>query len=295
MTVLLFLVGLVALALPGVRPSVVDSEPRWFVRLATVALVLGLACLGSALALSTTVGALHAITGVPDSPAVHLAPEGDLGAWAAAFLFILFVGRTVAICTRARARNRCARADSWLGDHHQDGSHDLVVIPTDRPVAYSVSGRLPQIVISNGLRQTLDAEVLGFVIDHERAHLRARHRRALVVATIVEGLVPFLPGAAKSAAALRIAVERAADEEAAGSEPGRRRRLALEIEGISERLRSACATDLVRFRAHRLSTVPQASPVGIGVALIGIIAVGLAAASVVAHATGDVSPYLALL
>ena len=66
MTVLLAMFGLVALALPGVRPSVVDPEPRWFVRLATVALVLGIACIGSALALSMTVGALHAVTGVAD-------------------------------------------------------------------------------------------------------------------------------------------------------------------------------------------------------------------------------------
>lgn len=295
MTALLAMFGLVALALPGVRPSVVDPEPRWFVRLATVALVLGIACIGSALALSMTVGALHAVTGVADSPAVHLAPEGDLGAWVAAGLLVLFVGRTVAVCARAHDRNRCARADGWLGDHHRDGSHDLVVIPTDRPVAYSVSGRLPQIVISQGLRQSLDDELLGFVIDHERAHLRARHRRALLVATLVEGLLPFLPWATRSAAALRIAVERAADEEAAGSELGRRRRLALEIEEMSLRLRSACGTDLVRFRARRLSAAPQASSVGIGVAVVGIVAVALAAASVMAHATGDVSPYLALL
>ena len=65
MTVLLLLVGLVSVALPGVRLRVVDPEPRWFVRLTVVALLLGLACLGMALVLSMTIGALYAMTGAP--------------------------------------------------------------------------------------------------------------------------------------------------------------------------------------------------------------------------------------
>ena len=295
MTVLLLLVGLVSVALPGVRLRVVDPEPRWFVRLTVVALLLGLACLGMALVLSMTIGALYAMTGASDSPGVHLAPEGGVGAVVAAGLLAVFASRAVSICVRARERNRCARAEGWLGEHRPDGSHDLVVLPIDRPVAYSVSGRCPQIVISQGLRQSLDDDVLEFVIGHERAHLRARHRRALVLATVVEGLLPSVPWATRSAAALRIAVERAADEEAAGTELGRRRRLALEIARMSGRLSVACGPDLVRFRANRLSTSPHNSPIGIGIAAVGLVAVALAALSALSHVSGDVSPYLALL
>ncbi|MDE0805278.1 MAG: M48 family metalloprotease [Acidimicrobiales bacterium] len=295
MTLLLLSFGLVAVALPAMRSRAIGADPRWFARLSTVALSLGLVCVMAALATSATIGALHAVTRVADDPATHLAPEGIVGACVSAILLTLMLIRGATIALRARRVRRDARAEGWLGEHRNDGSHDLVVLPTERLFAYSVDGRDPQIVVSQGLRRMLDDDFYGFVIDHERAHLRAGHRRSLLIATVVEGLLPFFPFASQSSMALRVAVERAADEDAAGEEPARRRRLANDMVRVSSRARVACGSELTVFRAENLTACPRSSRGGVAVALAGLVTLFAGALAVLAHATGDVSPYLALL
>lgn len=295
MTLLLLSFGVVAVALPAIRSRAIGADPRWFARLSTIALALGIGCVVAALATSATIGALHAATGVADDPAPHLAPEGVVGACVSAIVLVVMVVRGALIASRARRVRRASRAEGWLGEHRSDGTHDLVVLPTERLVAYSVGGRDPQIVVSQGLRRMLDDDFYGFVIDHERAHLRAGHRRSLLVAAICEGLLPFLPFASQSAMALRVAVERAADEDAAGKEPARRRRLADDMMRVSSRVRVACGSELAGFRAENLTAAPRSSRGGVLVALVGLATLFVGALAVLAHATGDVSPYLALL
>lgn len=296
MTILLLMCGLVAVALPALRPHpLIEASPRWFARLASVTVVIGLVCILTALALSTAVGGLHLLRGTPSEPVDHLAPEGVPGSLVAAALLAWIATRCAMFTSRSARARSIARADGWLGQHEPMDDHDLVVLPTVDPVAYNVPGRRAQVVISEGLAAQLDDEMLRFVIDHERAHLRAKDRRNVLVALALETAVPFVPWTTRTATSIRVAVERAADEEAAGVEPTRRRRLARDIEGLAPVLGARCGTNLVRFRSRHLASAPAESRTLVVLATAGIAAVTAVAASVALHASDDVSPYLALL
>ena len=169
------------------------------------------------------------------------------------------------------------------------------MLPTDTPVAYSVPGRRPQIVISQGLRRQVDADLLRFVVDHERAHLRSNHGGVVLLAAALDAVFWFVPGSTRTALAMRLGVERTADEEAAGTEPARRRRLAQGMATHGARLRTSCGDEVVHFRSRTLAVRSQASSWLVGLAAAGVAAVAVGGFSVALHATSDFAPYLAML
>jgi Zn-dependent protease with chaperone function len=59
---------------------------------------------------------------------------------------------------------------------------DVVVIDHSTPVVYCLPGRHQRIVVSRGALTALSSAQLDQVLAHERAHLRARHHLALLVA-----------------------------------------------------------------------------------------------------------------
>lgn len=296
MTILLLACGVLAVAMPGLRPrGMLAGSPRWFVRLAVVSVGLGAAAITGALVVSAFVGAVHLLFGVAAAPVDHLAPEGELGSVVAAAALVWIVARSVVLVHRAARGRRAGRVDHWLGDHEPIDELDVVVIPTDAAVAYNVPGRRPQIVISEGLRARLPSEVLTFVLDHERAHLRARDRWVTLLATALETAFVFVPGAGRTAMALRIALERAADEAAAGGQLARRQRIAGEMTGAVDRGQLACGADLLQFRKRSLLAPSSSAVPNLSLAALGVLTVGAAAGSVAVHATADFGLYLALL
>lgn len=296
MTVLLLLLGFAAIALPGIRPRpMLEASPRWYMRLSVLSSVVGTVGVVCAASLSTFVGVVHLLLGVPSTPVDHLAPEGSPGAAIAAGALAWMLVRSAVFVSRVRRMRKACRADGWLGDHDLVGDVDLVVLPTAAPVAYNVPGPRPQIVISQGLRHQIDGDLLRFVVDHERAHLRSRHSGVVLLAATLETVFRPVPGAARTAIALRLAVERAADEDAAGTEPARRRRLAREIAIHGARIRSSCGDDVVQFRSRSLAASADTSAWRIGLAAAGVASVLTGALSVAVHATTDFGPYLALL
>ncbi|MCZ7531279.1 MAG: M56 family metallopeptidase [Acidimicrobiia bacterium] len=118
-------------------------------------------------------------------------------------------------CRRARLH-----VDAWLGRHEDRGSYELVTVPTSRVMALCVPGSRPQVVVSDGLVELLDAAELDAVIGHEMAHHQLRHHRFLELAVVVEHAFLFVPGARRSARVLRDEVERSADEKAAERSQG---------------------------------------------------------------------------
>ena len=296
MTLLLLCCGVAAIALPGIRPHpILEAAPQWFTRLAVVSVALGTVGVLSAVSLSAVVGGMHLWLDVPSTPVDHLAPEGSGGSVIASVVLAWVVVRSSALATRLLRLRRTCRAESWLGEHEPLGGVDLVVLPTDTPVAYNVPGRRPQIIISQGLRHEVDDDLLRFVLDHERAHLRSRHSGVVLIATALDTVFPFLPGATRTAMAMRLAVERAADEEAAGSEPMRRRRLARGIATHGARMRMSCGTEVVQFRSRNLAVRSETSSWLLGLAATVVAAVAISGLSVALHATADFRPYLALL
>jgi beta-lactamase regulating signal transducer with metallopeptidase domain len=103
--------------------------------------------------------------------------------------------------------------------------HALVVLPTETVVAFCSNGPTPQIVVSDGLVDTLEPDELTAVLRHEAAHLEHGHQRALIVASALDRSLSVFPLVRRSTTVLRIALERWADETAVGSSPATRRHL----------------------------------------------------------------------
>jgi len=83
-------------------------------------------------------------------------------------------------------------------------------------VAFSAGGRPPQVVVSQRLVDILADDELAAVLRHELAHVHHRHERYLLLARVVEQSLWLLPFVRRSTGALRCALERWADEAAAG-------------------------------------------------------------------------------
>lgn len=285
MTVLLVGLGGVALVLPGLRPSLsLRGNPRWFAPLDAIALALGAAAVLAGLTLSAAVGVLHLVTGTAlaryDG---HLAP-GGLAASIASAIVLAIVGRNLARAAgRARRATGVARAEAWVGRHHAFGDHEVVVLPTSELVAYSVDGSPPQVVVSEGFEAQVGADMAAFVIDHERAHLRRRHRRLLVVSALVDATFGFVPMVRRSALALMLAVERAADEAAAGPDRQRRHRLAAAMRDLAATGSRSMPVEAVTYRAAGLASPPPRASRPELLAVAGLVALGLAVVGTALH------------
>ena len=92
-------------------------------------------------------------------------------------------------------------------------SSDLVVLATDRPVAFAEAGRRGGVVVSQGMLAGLRPAERSALLEHERSHRRHRHDRFLVVAQLARAM-GFLGPADRQ---LRLSLERWADEDAASA------------------------------------------------------------------------------
>jgi Zn-dependent protease with chaperone function len=99
---------------------------------------------------------------------------------------------------------------------HADG---LVVIDDEEPDAYAVPGIGGRIVVSTGMLKALRADECRVLLAHEAAHLSRHHHLYVQLAELAGAANPLL---LRTARAVRLAVEREADEVAA-AEVGDRR------------------------------------------------------------------------
>ncbi|AWK76841.1 hypothetical protein CBI38_36195 (plasmid) [Rhodococcus oxybenzonivorans] len=90
-------------------------------------------------------------------------------------------------------------------------------LPFDKPLAYSVAGRPPLVVVSTGLRSHLDPAAVAAVLAHEHAHIRGRHHLLVGFAESMAFALPWLPIMRTSPALVRLLVEIEADASAASS------------------------------------------------------------------------------
>lgn len=228
MTFLLLLCGLSLLVIPAVaRPLGRRLPPSEWAKTCAGLLAIGWLVVDASLLLQAAPTVLRAaglerLAELCEHALGPVAPGGPLlgmVAGGAATAVALLAARSL---LAAHLRRRLVRVEGGIGWHAQVGGHQLVVLPSSAPVAFSTAGRPGQVVMSQGLIAALsDAEVAA-VLRHEVAHVHHRHQRYLLLARVVEqslGLLPLVRGAT---GALRCALERWADEEAAGGDASSR-------------------------------------------------------------------------
>jgi hypothetical protein len=227
--------GLGFLALPAMARAQGRRLPQhWWTLLCVGGLAAGSALVvvaGIALSLSTVL----LVLGLPraaracDAMLGHLVVAGSPLGWAVLGLTfsVLVIG------AQSLRRSRAVVSRSWVGPGvgsrlDAPSTYEVVVLDETMPLAMSVPRTrrtTAQVVVTRGLLDTLSPEDLQLVLAHEAAHLDLGHRWWLALGTTIERALWFWPPAAASCRALRLAVERCADERATGNDPSARARL----------------------------------------------------------------------
>lgn len=211
-----------AVVLVAVAP-VILSRGRWQIDYPKTALALwhaaflgGLASAAASLIWSmllvTTMGHTH--TGNWLEPTILvIAGWGGLAVFGAALALVMSKAEPLAQAERAlhiqlsvlAATNRC----------HAVRGVPVVVIDSELPVAFSVSGEDARILVTTRLEQELTAGQLRAVIEHERAHVVQRHGLIAQLAQLNRSCVPVLPGARVLEKKTKFLIELIADDAAA--------------------------------------------------------------------------------
>jgi hypothetical protein len=222
MTLLLLLSGLGLLLVPAfARPIGRRLPPAEWAKTAAGLLAAGALVVEVSLAIQATPTVLRAaglshVADLCEHALRTLTPGGTPVGVGAAMAAVVLPVLTSRALLRARRARRTIRVDPEVGWHGQVHGHDLVVLPTGEPVAFSTGGRPGQVVVSRGLIQVLTDDQLAAVLRHEVAHVRHGHQRYLLLARAIEWSLGRLPFVRRGTAAVCCAVERWADEEAAG-------------------------------------------------------------------------------
>ncbi len=293
MAFVILLSGGVLLALPGLLRGVGGRvSPRPWARLCAGALLAG-AVMVELTAVLLAAPTVFAAIGVPSLAVAcqrllgPLTPGGPVTGWVSAFLAVGLPALGAHRLVIARRGYRALEVEPGLGEHCSWQGYELVVLPTDEVLAFSMGGRCSQIVVSRGLVAALSYAELNAVLRHEAAHLEHRHQSLLLLATVVERALPFLPPVRRSTRSLRTALERWADEEAAGAEPQARRDLRAALLGVTgaaldPTVAAFSAADGVMERLRALESPPvRRGPgtallaPGLVLGLLGLAALGI--------------------
>lgn len=207
--------GIVAAASPRL---VKGWRPAWAARtLAFSALLLSLAAVwGLMLLAGILVGQAPAFARPGDYSRIALGrldPVPQLASVAAIIVLVVAVWRIVALLAAALKRRRLLLDLLAAGS----GRSELQVILDDRPFAAAVAPRFRRpgrVLVSVGMLRSLDGAERRALLAHERAHLRRRHNLYEGIGRLAAAMNPMLAGLLR---ALRFALERWADEDAAAS------------------------------------------------------------------------------
>ncbi|MER7432598.1 M48 family metalloprotease [Nonomuraea rubra] len=134
------------------------------------------------------------------------------------WLCVLLMGWAAVAAARVVRRHRGGRA--WAlrlgGVAAEDG---IVVVPSADVAAFAVPGRPGHVVVTTGMRESLDDDQYAALLAHERAHLDQDHPRLMLLSDLAGAVHPALRWVSRRVDYL---VERAADEHAAAAIGDRR-------------------------------------------------------------------------
>lgn len=281
--------ALALLVLPGLAGRVgTRLAPGEWAWLCALALGAGALVLEVALVLRAAPGVLDAagVDTVAAACSRVIAPllvGGPVVTWAAAVAAVALAAAAVAAVAGGRRVRLRLAADLWLGESRRIAGHDVIVLPLSRPLAASFATDRGTIVVSSGLLDRLAPEEVDAVVGHEAAHLARRHHRHLTVAAAVAPLLGRLPGVGRSLAALHLALERCADEDAAAGTAGGRdvlRRCLLRLLDLPAPPAGLAAFAEARTIAARVEALAAAPPTAGTAAHLAMYAPGVAVAGV---------------
>src|SRR5688572_1080453 len=127
------------LALPAIaQPWLRRLPPTQTVAVATASLMLGFAGLVVGLVATAAPTVLRAagfaaLAGMCERSLGSLAPGGSAVGWAAVVLAAAVILAGVSSAGGTRRTRRRARVEPWLGDHHDRGTFELVIVPASEP------------------------------------------------------------------------------------------------------------------------------------------------------------------
>lgn len=214
-------------------------------------------------------------------------PMGIVAGVTALLLPSLAIRATV----RIRNQQRSMRVEALLGDHHRRQDHHLVVLPLDGAVAYTVGGRPPQVVISQGLVDAVGPQGVEAVCAHEAVHARYRHHLYLLALGGIGSAFAWFPPAKRGAGMIRHALERWADEEAAeqstnGREGVRRALVQAAFAQLGPGVAAFGSADTLIARVRALAAPPpQSSPTWVAVGYLTVWVIGTVSVGVLGWAT----------
>ena len=245
--------ALLAILLAWPAPSAL-ARSAWVDRAPRAGVVLWQALAGAAVlaavgaALAAPEEALRAWSG-----SVEFGGGLMLAAGLAAVLAGVIMVRLVWVTFRLGLRTRRRRA------HHAQMLHLLATAdPDDRrmhvltgpvPMAYCIPGRTRKVVVTDAALALLDAAEIDAVIEHERAHLRARHDLVLEAFTALHASFPRFARSRVALDAVHRLLEMLADDGAAA------RVGPAALSSALAKLGSTAESETIQARRARLETV----------------------------------------
>lgn len=162
--------------------------------------------------------------------------------------------------------------------------HKAVFLPIRERIAVAIPGPSPLVLLSQSLVEDLRKAELIAVVRHEMAHLRRHHQRFLLVGIGVGYGLWFIPWVPRAITALRLALERWADEDSATS-PWERKHVRSALHKLGN-----ATSDPIHDRLKALDPLrppTMSSPMmGWSIAMSAVVPLGLAlAATLVLHLT----------
>ncbi|GAA4306254.1 M56 family metallopeptidase [Streptomyces venetus] len=161
-----------------------------------------------------------------DKPLIHAAYGGTWQARgmadAALLVLLLGAGGLSAIAVRrfvrvSRERDRYRLTADAQGSHDRDGDPSLRVLAHSAPTVFCIPGAQgrSRIVVTTAARDLLSPAEYAATLEHERAHLRLRHHRSMLVADILTAALTWTGLLRPYADQVRRLAEMAADDQAA--------------------------------------------------------------------------------
>lgn len=248
------------------RSAWVERAPRAGVVLwQALAMAAVLAAVGAALA--TPEEALRTWTGSIEF-GMDLLHAAGLAALLAGVILVRLVWVTVRLGLRTRRRRARHAELLQLLDTADPDDRRMHVLTGPVPMAYCIPGRSHKVVVTDATLALLDAAEVDAVIEHERAHLRARHDLVLEAFTALHASFPRFVRSRLALDAVHRLLEMLADDAAAARVGTDTLRSAL------AKLGSTAESSTIHARRARLQVVDAGHPqlAGAG-AYLGAVAV----------------------